>query len=714
MTRLSTFLLLSLGFVAATFASDARVSQILYGASYYSEYMPPELGDSRLQIDVTLMKRAGINVVRMGESSWGTFEPADGHFDFAWMDGVVAAFGRAGIKVILGTPTYSMPAWLAGAHPDLYAQPLGGGAVGYGMRQNMNFDNPVFRRYAERLIRELVSHYRDNPTVIGWQLDNETGPNGAANPDVFAAFVRHLQLKFQTPEALDRAWFLNYWGQAIHQWSEMPRPDFTVSPSYKLEWARFQRSRVTAYLTWQGALVRSLARKDQIVLHDFASAMRTDVDEFAIAPQLDVVGINVYHETQDRMDGQWQAMQGDYARSLRHQNYFVTETSAQTIGWNSSGQFPPYDGQLRLDVYANVASGANMLLYWHWASLHAGLETYWKGVLGHDLEPGRAYHEIAQTGAELQRLGAALANLEVHNEVAILYSADSGNALNFMPYRKAAGGDWKPEQTSGYATTLKQLHRALYRADVGVDFLSADDPNADWSRYRLIIVPSLYIAGDPLLQRLVSYVQNGGHVLMTFKSGFANENSAVRWQRAPGPLATVAGFTYQEFSSLTQPVRLRNDPYQVGADNQVSEWAEFLELGTAKALAWYDDPVLGRWPAITRNNFGSGSLTYEGTALSDALQDAVVREVLRKSGVTDSPLESAVRIRNAVDSKGRAVHFLMNFTGQPAPVTYPFPAAEELLSATPLQRGQTLEIGAWNLLIAREIAPLGRDSAKKR
>ncbi len=668
-----------------------------------------------MQTDVSLMKSAGINVVRMGESSWGSFEPADGHFDFAWMDRTVAAFGKAGIRVILGTPTYSMPPWLASAHPELYAQPLGGGAVGYGMRQNMNFDDPVFRRYAERMIRELVSHYRNNPTVIGWQLDNETGPNGAANPGVFADFVRHLQAKFATPEALDRAWFLNYWGQAIHDWTDMPRPDFTVSPSYKLEWARFQRSRVTAYLAWQGSLVRSLARADQIVLHDFASAMRTDVDEFAVAPQLDVVGINVYHETQERMDGQWQAMQGDYARSLKHLNYFVTETSAQTIGWNSSGQFPPYDGQLRLDVYANVASGANMLLYWHWASLHAGLETYWKGVLGHDLEPGRAYQEIARTGAELQRLGPAIANLQVRNEVAILYSADSSNALNFMPYKKSAGGDWRPEQTSGYSSTVKQLHRALYQADVGVDFLSADDPKVDFSRYRLVVVPSLYVAGDPLLEQLASYVKAGGHVLMTFKSGFTNENSAVRWQRAPGPLAAVAGFTYQEFSSLAQPLRLRGDPYHAAEQNQVSDWAEFLQLGTARALAWYDDAVLGRWPAITRNEYGKGSLTYEGTALSDALQFAVVRDVLRTSGVADfpSPVPAPVRTRNALDSEGKSLHFLMNFTSQPARLTYPGPAAEELLSGRSLAAGQTVEIGPWDLLIARDtVSPLPK--AKKR
>ncbi|MFA6114636.1 MAG: beta-galactosidase [Sphingomonas sp.] len=691
------------GLTAAAEPSSS-VSQILYGSSYYSEYMPADVGPDRIATDVALMRQAGIRVVRMGESSWATFEPADGRFDFAWMDRAVAAFGAAGIKVILGTPTYSLPPWLARAHPELLARPLGGGAIGYGMRQNMNYDDPLFRGYAERIVTRLVTRYRDNPAVIGWQLDNETGPNGAANDDIFSAFVGHLKTKFGTPETLDRAWLLNYWGQAIHDWDDMPRPDFSVSPSYKLEWNRFQKSRVTRYLAWQAMLVRKLRRPDQIVLHDFASAMRGDVDEFAIAPLLDVVGINVYHAAQDKMDGQWQAMTGDYARSLKRQNYFVTETSAQTIGWNSQGQYPPFDGQLRLDLYANVASGANMLLYWHWTSLHAGLETYWKGVLGHDLKPGRAYAEVRRTGAELARLGPAIANLKVRNQVAILYSADSATALSLMPYQKEGGGDWKPEQTSGYATTLRQMHRALYQADIGVDFLSANDPALDLTRYKLVLIPSLYIADDGLLQRIEAYVRGGGHALMTIKSGFANQDNAVRAQLAPGPLAEVAGFTYQEFSTLDRPVALKGDPFGAGEANQVGTWAEFIALGTAHALAWYDDPALARWPAITRNRFGAGSLTYEGTLVSDGLQYSVVRDLLRESGVSSLvPVRpDVVRTREAVGRDGRPIRFFFNFSSRVQIIAYRHPGGTDLLRGKPVGTGQVIMLEPWDLAIVRE------------
>src|SRR5579864_8809703 len=200
---LPTFLALSLASLAAA-AQDstpppgALLPNVLYGAAYYNEYMPADLQPGRLEKDVALMKAAGITVVRMGESTWSLWEPTDGRFEYAWMDRVVDAMGKAGIKVIMGTPTYSIPTWMAHAHPEILARPLGGGFVGYGMRQNMDFDNAKFRFYAERVITNLVRHYKDNPAVIGWQIDNETAPYGASNDDVFNGFVEHLKKKFGT------------------------------------------------------------------------------------------------------------------------------------------------------------------------------------------------------------------------------------------------------------------------------------------------------------------------------------------------------------------------------------------------------------------------------------------------------------------------------------------------------------------------------------
>ncbi|MBW4028636.1 MAG: beta-galactosidase [Acidobacteria bacterium] len=672
---------------------------VLYGAAYYHEYMPYE----RLDKDIALMHEAGINVVRMGESTWSLWEPEDGHFDYAWMDRVVDAMGKANIKVILGTPTYSIPTWMYREHPEVMARPLGGAPVFYGMRQTMDTDNPTFRFYAQRVIRNLVEHYRDNPAVIGWQIDNETSSYGASNEDVFAGFLDHLKQKFGTTDNLNKAWFLNYWGQDVNGWENLPPRDATISTGYKLEWSRWQQMRVTNYLAWQAALVREYRRPDQFVTQDFGGVMRRDVNELDVSKTLDIAADNPYHGTQDHMDGQSQAEQGDYTRSLKNANYLVTETNAQTTDWSSAYQFPPYDGQLRLDVYTHLSSGANMVEYWHWASIHSGQETYWKGVLSHDLEPNRAYAEVSRTAHELQRIGTHLVNLKIHNDVAILYSVDSANALDFMPFALAPAAQWQMgKPVADYKSLVDQFHRAFYNANVGVDFVFPTE--TDFSRYKLLVVPPLYIADDALLAKIAAYVHSGGHVLMAFKSGFANENSAVRWVRAPGPLREAVGFSYQEFSNLEKPLALKGDPFHTADANQVQYWAEFLLLEHAKPLAFYDHPFFGQWPAITRNQFGSGTLTYEGTYLSDKLQQAVVLDALADAHLLDTtqPLPPSVREKSGVNDMGHIVHYFLNYSSLPQHFIYQQHNGTDLLSGKLIAPAQGVDLQPWDLLIVEE------------
>jgi len=672
------------------------MSDVLYGAAYYHEYMPYE----RLDKDVAMMKAAGLTVVRMGESTWSLWEPEDGKFEYAWMDRVVDAMGKAGIKVILGTPTYSIPTWMYHEHPEILARPLGGAKTFYGMRQNMDTDSPAFRFYAQRLIRNLVEHYRDNPNVIGWQIDNETSSYGASNRDVFIGFVNHLKQKFGTTDNLNKAWGLNYWGQDVNGWENMPTRDSTNNTGYKLEWSRWEQMRVTNYLDWQAALVREYRRPDQFVMQDFGGIMRKDVNEFEVSKALDVAAVNPYHGTQDHMDGESQAEQGDYTRSLKHANYLVTETNAQTTDWTSAYQYPPYDGQLRLDVYTHLSSGANMVEYWHWASIPSGQETYWKGVLSHDLEPNRAYAEVSKTAHELQKIGPQLVNLKIKNDVAILYSVDSYNALDFMPFALGSAAQWRMgPQVADYATVAHQLHRAFYNANVGTDFIFPED--LDFARYKLIVIPPLYIADDALLQKISDYVKNGGHVLMTFKSGFANENSAVRSVMAPGPLREAAGFSYQEFSNLEKPLALKGDPLHAGDDNKVMYWAEFLKLEHAKPLAFYDHPFFGRWPAITRNEFGRGTLTYEGTFLSDALQQKMVLDVLKDANLLDTaqPLPGKVREKSGVNGAGKTLHYFLNYSSEHQTFTYNQKAGTDLLTGKKISPSQSIDLAPWDLAI---------------
>jgi beta-galactosidase len=685
----------------ARFAAD-RMDTFLYGAAFYEEYMPQD----RLEKDVALMEQAGINVVRVGESTWSVWEPEDGRFEFAWMDRIIERLARAHIRVILGTPTYSIPPWMFKQHPEILVTRLDGRKATYGMRQNMDITNPDFLRYAERVIRKITEHYRDNRAVIGYQIDNETTSNGTAGPNVQTGFVSYLREKFASVERLNQIWGLVYWGQSLHDWSEVPPRDGILNPGWKLEWDRYQDSLTTRFLAWQAALVREQLRPDQFVTQDFGGATRADVNEYAISKSLDIAANNPYHVTQDLYDGEGSSYGGDFARSLKRTNYLVTETNAQTIGWDSRTQFPPYDGQLRQDVYLMAATGANMVEYWHWHSLHYGQETYWKGVLSHDLEPGRSYAEVARTAHELQRIGSRIVNLQASHPVALLYSNDSRRGTEYMPFLTTQPtGDMPWSHPGGYDVEMRRLYRALYRLNVGVDFVFPE--TADLSQYKVVVVPPLYIASDALLTRLADYARAGGHLVLTLKSGFCDEYSTVRPSMAPGPLREAAGFHYQEFSNLAKPLSLKDDPFQTGAENTVTDWAEMLLLDTAKPLAYYDHPFFGKYPAITENRFGKGMVTYEGTVLSDGLQQKLLERVLEQAQLLgpDQKLPAGVRVKHGTARGGKALHYYFNFSSTPQRAVYAYAGGTELLSNRPAAKGAALALDPWGVAIVEEGQP---------
>lgn len=684
------------------FAPD-KMETILYGVAYYPEYMPSD----RLDKDVDLMQKAGITVVRVGESTWSSWEPRDGEFQFAWMQRVLDSLHAAGIKAILGTPTYSIPTWLYKEHPEILvlhsgtAPPLGDPYYPtypsaerpgyYGIRQNYDFLNPYFRQHAERVIREIISHFKDHPAVIGYQIDNETFPTGVPTPYMNAAFLERLKQKFKTPEAMDHAWGLVYWGQLVDSWDDLPPRDGILNPGYKLEWENFQHDVVTDYLAWQAKIVNLYKRPDQFITQDFSGGVHTNLNQWAIAANLDIVADNPYFETQKRLDGRSIWLSGDLARSLKHTNYLVTETNAQTIGWDSRTQYPQYPGQLRQVVYTHLAAGANMVEYWHWHSLHYGQETYWKGVLSHDLEPNRTYAEVSQVAAELKKLGPQLVDLKKDNTVAILVSADSANAISYMPVADHVN----------YMTVLRQMYDALYDLNIETDFVQAGDSHL--SRYKVLLIPPLYSASDHVLQQISDYVKSGGQVVMSFKSGFTNEYSTVRDVMAPGPLRAAAGFRYQEFTNLAEPERLTPDPFGVGEQNKGSVWEEFLMPDTAEVIASFDDPYW-HFPAITRNRYGTGTLTYEGTFLTESLQREAIRDVLKRAGLTgpDQNLPGAVKVRHGRNAQGKLLHYYLNFSGEEQSASYTYGNGSDLLTGASLKPGQTLKLKPWDLAIVAE------------
>ena len=667
-----------------------RFDKPLYGAAYYHEYMPYD----RLDKDIAMMKDAGMTVVRVGESSWGLFEPQEGKFRFEWMDTILDKFHAAGIEVILGTPTYSIPAWLAHKHPEVLSEKMNGEKSHYGIRQNMDFTNPTYLFYSERIIRKMLERYAKHPAVIGYQVDNELEARGVNNRDYFIGFRNYMKDKFGGDlDLLTKEWGMNYWGMNINTWEEFYERDGVTSPSYKNEWERYNRKRIADFLNWQCDIVNEYKRPDQFVTHCFMPAFH-NVDQVESFRQMEYPAINVYHGVQDGQDGQLIAYAGDYMRTVAGNNYLITETNAQGTGWDSKSQYPPYDNQLRQNVYSHYASGANMVEYWHWATLHYGQETYWRGVIGHDLQPNRVYREFQRTARELEKIGSDIVNLKKNNKVAILYSHDSHHALTFMPYHN--GGGYSVD--ANYPVDL--VHKALYFQNIETDIVPCDRMR-DFSKYSMLVIPPLYVADDSLLMSIDKFVKDGGYVVMMHKSGYCNEHSAVRSVPAPGPLRDACGFYYQEYSTIGN-MKLKDNVFGLGDRNSINTWYEFLVPETAKPLAYGDHPFFGQWPVITENSYGKGKLYYIGAYPSQELLDKIVRMAAVEKGIiADDEHRFPVIMRSGVNGQGRTLDYVFNYSGAPVNVVYDRGRAVNLLTGAEIAEGDSIAVGPWDVAILR-------------
>ena len=379
---------------------DVDLDKILYGTAYYYEYLPYD----RLDKDIAMMKKANINLVRIGESTWSTYELQDGVFDFSPLDKVLDAMDEANISVIVGTPTYAIPTWLVKKYPEIMVTTKEGQKK-YGSRQIMDITNPVFLKYAERIIKKMINHVANHPAIIGYQIDNETKHYGTSGENVQKQFVEHIKNKFSGDiNKFNKEFGLDYWSNRINSWDDFPSVDGTINGSIGAEFEKFQREIVTKYLNWQATLVRELKKENQFITHNFdfewrgySYGIQPDVNHFEASKCLDITGIDVYHPSQENFTGAEISFAGDIARRTKHKNYFVLETQAQAFN-----DRVPFPGQLKLAAYSHIASGANMIEYWHWHSIHNSAETYWKGILSHDFNPNPVYNEVSETGKELR------------------------------------------------------------------------------------------------------------------------------------------------------------------------------------------------------------------------------------------------------------------------------------------------------------------------
>ena len=674
------------------------MKKLLYGAAYYDEYMPYD----RLQQDVAMMKKAGINTVRIAESTWSTCEPQEGVFDFSHVERVMDAMEEAGINVIIGTPTYAIPTWMVKSHPDVMAETVKGRGI-YGARQIMDITHPVYRFYAERVIRKLMECTAHRKCVIGFQVDNETKYYGTAGKNVQEKFVKYLRKKFNNDlDAMNYEFGLDYWSNRINAWEDFPDVRGTINGSLGAEFEKFQRTLVDEFLSWQADIVNEYRREDQFITHNFdfewrgySYGVQPDVNHYHAAKALTIAGADIYHPTQDDLTGAEIAFGGDMTRSLKRDNYLVLETEAQGYpGWT------PYKGQLRLQAYSHLASGANSVMYWHWHSIHNSFETYWKGLLSHDMQENAPYREACIIGNEFSRLGSHLVNLKKKNDVAILVSNEALTALKWFGIEATAAGD----NGIGYNDVVRWLYDTLFKMNIECDFVWPESDNLD--QYKAIFVPALYAAPDELLEKLKQYTANGGTLVATFKTAFANENVKVSHEMQPHILSNCFGISYQQFT-FPKNTGLSGSIIN-GTAKDSDEKAEakvFMELlmpQEAEVLASYDHYNWKEYAAITKNHYGKGTAIYIGCMTDDNTLKAVLTEALNSAEVEIPEYSWPVIVRKGINDLNKCVRYILNYSAEEQNVIYHGANGTELFSEESVQDGDTVTVLPWNLKIVEE------------
>lgn len=678
-----------------------NMKELLYGAAYYDEYMPYD----RLDKDVEMMKKAGINTVRIAESTWSTCEPQPGVFDFSHVERVMDAMEEAGINVIIGTPTYAVPTWMVKAHPDVLAETVKGRGI-YGARQIMDITHPVYLFYAERVIRELLKRTAHRKCVIGFQLDNETKYYGTAGKNVQEQFVKYIREKFHDDlDALNYEFGLDYWSNRINAWEDFPDVRGTINGSLGAEFEKFQRTLVDKFLGWQADIVNEYRREDQFVTHNldfewrgYSYGIQPYVNHFHASQCLTIAGTDIYHPTQDDLTGAEIAFGGDLIRSLKQDNYLVIETEAQGFpGWT------PYKGQLRLQAYSHLASGANSVMYWHWHSIHNSFETYWKGLLSHDFQENATYREACTIGNEFARLGKHLVNLKKKNEVAVLVSNEALTALNwFRIQEQAPGADAK---SIYYNDVMRWMYDTLYHMNVECDFIWPESENLE--QYKAIVVPALYAAPDELLIRLKQYVENGGTLIASFKTAFANENVKVSHQVQPHILSNCFGvhydqFTFQKNVGLTGEVIPEKTDQKGNAHPAANVFMELLVSEGAEVLASYEHYNWKDYAAITRNHYGKGQAVYIGCMTDEETLKSVYKAVLPEAGVEIPEYHYPIIVRKGLNDLGKTVCYFLNYSGMELEMPYDYKNGIELLENTAVENGTALQMPAWGVKIVEE------------
>lgn len=633
-----------------------------FGVDYYPEHWP----EDRWPLDAKMMREAGMNTVRLAEFAWALMEPKDGFYDFTWLDRAIEVLTKEGIQIILGTPTAAAPKWLMDKYPDMYPVDVYGLTKGFGTRRHYCPNNKIYRQYSVLIARRMAEHYKDHAHVVAWQIDNEFG--GACYcKSCLQAFRVWLAHKYGTIDKLNTEWGTVFWSHTYRHWDEIILPTYSSSdgfsqnagarqllstpynhnPGLLLDYQRFFSDATVAYQRLQIEEIRACT--DLPITHNLMGHF-SELDYFDLARDLDVVCWDNYPNNMWGKSSYSQvSMAHDLMRGLKNKNFWMMEQQSGPCGWNMLGDTPE-PGQLRLWTYQAVAHGAEAMIYFRWRSCTVGIEQYWHGILDHDGIGRRRYREIKAIGAEISALSDLIVGSENISSVALIKSFDNCWSHRGQPHNA----------NFNYNALLDAYYTAVVKQHVNLDVTGVE---SDFSKYKLVMMPAFNLVTEEIAAKCEAYVENGGALILTFRSGTRTWNNQMTTLTVPGLFKQLAGVELEEFDSVNfgRTVRIQ------GAFGQgtASIWCDVLKTVGAKTIASYGNHYYAGEAAVTVNTYGKGRVYYVGCDLDQLALGSLMELIVKEEGVPTAlttPIDGIEAIEKV--KNGQAYLMLLNHNNE--------------------------------------------------
>ncbi|HEY3537166.1 MAG TPA: beta-galactosidase [Trinickia sp.] len=625
------------------------------GVDYYPEHWDVSLWEQ----DARQMQEAGITIVRLAEFAWSRLEPTEGKFDFEWLDQAIALLARHEIDVVIGTPTATPPVWLTHNYPDVLPVDNKGNAVFAGVRLHRCYNSPSLRKFGERIIEQITRRYASHPAVIGWQTDNELAANDCHCANCTRSFRGWLQRKYGSLETLNREWGTVVWSGEYSDWNQVTTPlggSPHLNPSFLLDFRRFSSDAVAEFNRFQAALIRKNS-PGKFVTHNLWGYPVT-ADYYDMFDSMDFASVDYYPATDLQDDSKSKMYHGaltlDLTRGVKRQNFWVMEQLSGTPGCWYPMSRTPFPGMIRAYAWQSVSRGADTIVQFRWRSARIGAEQFWHGLLDHHGQPGRRFEEFVQFSTEAAKLAPLLEGTTLKHDVAMLFSHEQLNAFQIQP--QADGFD--------YLGNIKRLHSALLRMGVGTDVINWRE---DFQGYKFVIAPMLYLIDEEMAGKLKRYVENGGMLLLTTRSGVKNMNNVCLPDRLPNLLTELAGAYVDEYDPVGKDAQTLS--LESGERLSCGQWCDILTPVTAETTATYSGEYFAGKAAVTRNAHGKGVVYYIGTVLDEKASQVLMRRIARDAGI-DCSLELPDGVEVAIrQSDERRLIFVLNLSKEPKEVS---------------------------------------------